>query len=601
MSDLILQALQAYGLKSKGRDEYRCKSPFRDDSDTDSFTYNASKGIGHDMVTDTGYNNRQIAAYLGIDLPDDTQRVPVEDTKRAYKDLADYAITQGVPVDVFERAGWALGSYDNRPCFSFPTPNGTRYRFIDGNQKAAKYKSQTGYKECWFGLDRAINKGQGVIVLCNGEASTIVADYFGVPAFCKTAGERRINDALLEDFVSRGYNGQVWIALDCDDTGRKQAAEIQTQIPGSVILDLGLGNKGDLANYCKINGRDSFSNLRRKIPADRPEKPDMVYAASVAISAIDDIEKADTGYPLVVPFESMHTFGGYAEVLLPGKVCMVMAATGAGKTSWLESWADFWLRRGIGGLWRGDEFSPREYHYRRIQRYGEMSMRKITMHKLALQEDANNIPAHLRTGVKMTPVEIEHYQQVSDKLSEWAGRLAYYEGRRENKTLEPMLDIMTREIQARRKSGEIVGFAVFDYIQLIRPHSQPADKNVPEHALGLIKEWTIDMDIVSLVGSQMTKSATQDIRQNRRAENADGMFVRMDKANLVLAPRILYCDHPDMEQDEQGNVKRVPSGEGLVSILKNSTGGIGDAPVKPDFEHLRWVNGRRERYSFAED
>jgi hypothetical protein len=167
--------------------------------------------------------------------------------------------------------------------------------------------------------------------------------------------------------------------------------------------------------------------------------------------------------------------------------------------------------------------------------------------------------------------------------------------------LEPMLDIMTREIQARRKSGEIVGFAVFDYIQLIRPVSQPADKNVPEHALGLIKEWTIDMDIVSLVGSQMTKSATTDIRMNRRAENADAMFVRMDKANLVLAPRILYGDDLSGATDEQGNVKRVPTGEGMVSILKNSTGGIGDAPVKPDFEHLRWINGKLNRHSTLED
>lgn len=600
MSELIIQALQAYGLKSKGHGEYRCRNPFRPDSDSgDSFTYNALKGTGHDKVTNQGYNNRQIAALLGVEMPDESQRVPVEDTKRAYKDLADYAVTQGVPVEVLEKMGWKMDTHDNRPCFSFPTPGGTRYRFIDGNQKLAKYKSQYGYKECWFGLDRAISKNQGVIVLCNGEISTIVADYYGVPAFCKTAGERKIPEHLLEDFVSRGYNGQVWIALDCDKTGHEQAQLIQQQIPGSIILDLGLGNKGDLANFCKMNARDSFANLRRKIPADRPQKPDMVYAASVAIDAIADIELADTGYPLVVPFESMHPFGGYAEILLPGKVCMVMAATGAGKTSWLESWADFWLRRGIGGLWRGDEFSPREYHYRRIQRYGEMSMRKITAHKLALQEDANNINPQLRTGQRMTAAEILHYQQVSDKLSEWTGRLAYYEGQRENKALEPMLDIMTREIQARRKGGEIVGFAVFDYIQLIRPNTQPADKNVPEHALGLIKEWTIDMDIVSLVGSQMTKSATTDIRQNRRAENADAMFVRMDKANLVLAPRILYCDHPDNEQDEQGNIKRVPSGEGLVSILKNSTGGIGDAPVKPDFEHLRWVNGKNNHYDFG--
>lgn len=598
MSDVILRALEAYKLKAKGNGEYRCISPFRSDADSDSFTYNALKGIGHDMVTDTGYNNRQIAAHLGLELPEEDERVPVQDTRRPYRDLADYAREQGVTADVFEAAGWKKDTYQNRPCLTFPTRGGVRYRFIDGQKP--KYISTAGYRECWYGLDKALLMGKGMLVLCNGEASTIVAQHFGVPAFCKTAGERRINDSLKDEFVMRGFDGQLWIALDCDDTGRKNAKEIQQQFQNAIVLDLGLSDKGDLANFCKLHTQDTLAALHRLVPVERPQKPDMVYAHSVAIHAISEIDRADTGYPLIVPFESMHQYGGYAEILLPGKLCMVMAATGAGKTSWLESWTDFWLRRGIGGVWRGDEFSPLEYHYRRIQRYGGISMRKIASHKLALQEEANHIHPQLCSGVRMAPEEIEHYQHISDGLSEWTGKLAYYEGRRENKALEPMLDIMTREIQNRRKSGEIVGFAVFDYIQLIRPQSQPADKNVPEHALGLIKEWTIDMDIVSLVGSQMTKSATQDTRRMRQVESSDAMMVRTDKANLVVAPRIIYMDDPDGKTDEQGNILQIPSGEGAVKIVKNSTGGIGYAPVVPDFERLRWINGKNNHVSFED-
>jgi hypothetical protein len=601
MSDIILQALQAYGLKSRGRGEYRCKSPFRDDSDTDSFTYNALKGTGHDKVTNQGYNNRQIADHLGIELPDDTGRVPVEDTKRAYRDLADYALTQGVPVDVFEKAGWKLDTHDNRPCFSFPTPNGTRYRFIDGNQKAAKYKSQYGYKECWFGLDRAIAMNKGAIVLCNGEASTIVAQHHGVPAFCKTAGERKIPDVLIDDFVSRGYNGHVWIALDCDATGREQAVDIQEQIPGSVVIDLQLTDKGDLANFCKLYTADSMQALQRLIPTPRPQKPDMVYAHSVAIHAINGIEEAGEGYPLVMPFECIHSLGGAAEIIPPRTIVMILAATGSGKTSFLETCADYWLRRGIGGVWRGDEFSSEGYLHRRIQRYGSLTTRQINSHRMALQEQANNVPMDMRYGKRLSASEIEHYQKVCDWLSEWKGRLSYYEARREKKYVEPMLDMMTAEIQARRKSGEVVAFAVFDYIQLMRTISKPIDDNAHEHAFGLIKEWTIDMDIISLVGSQLTKTAGDDALKNVCPTVNDGQWVRPDKANLILAPRIIYEDDPDGEVDDEGNTRRVPSGRGALSVLKNSEGAKGDGAVIPDLAQLMWVNGRKVRVSFGEE
>lgn len=601
MSDAILRALEAYGLKDKGHGEYRCKSPFRPDSDSDSFTYNALKGTGHDKVTNAGYNNYQIADHLGIELPDENQRVPVEDTKRAYRDLADYAQTQGVPVEVFEKAGWKLDTHDNRPCLSFPTPNGTRYRFIDGNLKLAKYKSQYGYKECWFGLDRAINMSKGVLVLCNGEASTIAAQYHGVPAFCKTAGERKIPEHLVEEFTERGYNGHIWIALDCDKTGQEQAFEIQHQIPGSVILDLGLADKGDLANFCKLYTHDSLQALQRLVPTPRPQKPDMVYAHSVAIHAIAGIEEAGAGYPLVMPFECIHSLGGAAEIIPPRTIVMILAATGSGKTSFLETCADYWLRRGIGGVWRGDEFSSEGYLHRRIQRYGSLTTRQINSHRMALQEQANNVPLDMRYGIRMSREQIEHYQQVCGWLSEWKGQLSYYEARREKKHVEPMLDMMTAEIQARRRRGEVVAFAVFDYIQLMRTISKTIDDNPYEHAFGLIKEWTIDMDIISLVGSQLTKTAGTDALKNVCPSVNDGQFVRPDKANLILAPRIIYVDDPDGEMDDEGNARRIPSGRGVLSVLKNSEGAKGDGATIPDLERLQWVNGRKERYSFGEE
>lgn len=587
----ILRALEPYRLKPKGRGEYRCFNPLpsRSNSDSgDSFTFNLTKGTGHDMVTNEGYSATEMRRMLNLPLPlpepngSGQYRQPVSNTRRVYRDLQDYAIEQGVEVEYFEAAKWKLDTHQNRPCFSFPTVNGMRYRFIDGGKP--KYTSQTGYKECWYGLDKAISMNAGMIILVNGEASTIVGQRYGVPAFCKTAGERAINDKLMAELKSRNYDGAFWIALDCDQTGRSTAQTIkQAQLPDAFVLDLGLTDGGDLANFCKLHTHDTLPALQRLIPRPRPDKPDIVYAHSVAINAIADIEKADDGYALITPFPCLHSLGGYAHVLEPGILAMVVAPTGSGKTSWLETWTDYWNKRGIGGVWRGDEFTPQTYHNRKIQRYGGIPTGFIRLHKQWLREERDGIPPHLRTGIRLDDKYILHYQEVSDALSEWSGKLAYYEGKRENKFIEPMLDILTRDIEMRRSSGEIVGFAIFDYIQLLRSRGaaksgKSDDDNVHEYNLGLLKEWTIDMCIVSIVGSQMTKSASDAVKRNSNVESYSPQWVRTDKANLVVYPRLNY---------EDGK----PNGTGFVHIGKNSDGIAGvDIAMIPDFERLQWVD-----------
>lgn len=582
--DPVLIALRAYGLSThRGRGEYRCRSPFRDNSESDSFTYNTEKGTGHDWVLDIGYNRKQMAERFNIVLPDDLiardERIPVNDTRRRYRDLKDYAIEQGAEVEYFERVGWKLDQYDNRPCFSFPTATGTRYRFIDGNKP--KYKSQVGYKSCWYGLDRAIAMDAEMLVLCNGEASTIVAQRYGVPAFCKTAGEQRIPDNLKDEFALKGFDGQIWIALDCDATGRKQSQEIAAQFQNAIVIDLGLGDKGDLAQFCKLYTHDSLMSLERKLPARRVPKPDIVYAHTAAIDMIESIEMADDGFGLVVPFRSLHALGGYAHIIEPGKLVIVAAPTGGGKTSWLETWADYWIRQGIGGVWRGDEFTRKEYHARRVQRYAGISTMQIRLHKKALWEQKHGVPLDMRHGQPFTAHEISYIQDVSWNVAEWSGKLGYYESRGDKRYLEPTLEIMMREIELRRKAGEVVAFAIFDYLQLLKSQGKAADDNMHEHNLGLIKDWTIDVEIVTIVGSQVTKESEAAAKRGDVQDSYNMQYIRGDKANLILHPRLLYLDS-------------IFTGEGCVFVGKNSDGRAHvTLPVAPDLERLQWLDKSR--------
>lgn len=267
----VLDYLKAYDLQDSGGDQYRANSPLRPGSNSHGFTLTVSADGEHGafQCKVTGESGSLYALAERLDIPTPDGITPVQDTKRAYRDLADYAKAHGSTADVFRAAHWAdvQQKYDaklkrERPALAFKTANGTRYRFIDGEKPT--YKSETGFKACWYGLDRALILHENFLplVLCNGEASTIVAQALGIPACCVSGGEQVYPAALVAELKSR-YQDKVLIALDCDDTGRKAAQAIKAQLVGmdATVIDLGLGDKGDLADFCMLHGADTAEKL----------------------------------------------------------------------------------------------------------------------------------------------------------------------------------------------------------------------------------------------------------------------------------------------------------------------------------------------------
>ncbi len=252
-ADAVLQELK---LRQIGEGKWRGNSPFRSDSDSDSFTltvHDAEHGAWFDHVSDTGGTLYQLAKHLGIALP---AQGPVSDTKRA-ETFEQFAQDHGVDVSVYERAGWKATTYQRIPAIAFNTKTGTRYRLLQG---PAKYKSVTGYKACWYRLEEALaiaKQSNMPLVLCNGEASTVPAQAMSVPATCITGGaERQIPEVLLQE-LTEAYRGDIVIALDCDEKGRASARKLHTQLKSVAtlkprIVDMRLGEKGDLADYLRL-------------------------------------------------------------------------------------------------------------------------------------------------------------------------------------------------------------------------------------------------------------------------------------------------------------------------------------------------------------
>lgn len=267
-------------VNEEGGGWYRMQSPLRSDSTNLSFRLHITDdehGGFIDFAADDSSRRSgslyQLAQYLGIPLPErDAQE---NDTAVPYRSLAEYADKHGVEEAVFTAAGWKQGEATNpdpndrrmRPCFIYPVAGGAhhRVRFTDGEKPKFKW-IEKGVPACWYGLERAVKKAKELnspLVIVNGEPSVIVGQHFGVPACSTTRGENGVDEELLAE-LRKHWDGRVIIAYDCDGAGRAATKKLAAQLKSFVVseVDMQLGNKGDLADLCRLFGEHTFEHLQ---------------------------------------------------------------------------------------------------------------------------------------------------------------------------------------------------------------------------------------------------------------------------------------------------------------------------------------------------
>lgn len=268
----VLAYLAGYQLKQHG-DEWRCNSPLRPGANSHSFSVRIEPDGEHGAWSDhAGGESGSLydlaeRLHIGIETAQ-TARKAVLDSNQVYKNLSDYAAFKGVPTDVFLKAKWSAEpiTYKDRPALEFPTGGGLRYRFLDGGKP--KFISAKGYKACWYGLKVAVGiareKNQP-LVICNGEPSVLVGLHYRVPACAITGGEQPTIPAPLLEELKQAWDGVIVLAMDCDAAGRKSAAG-KAQILRAAgytvnVIDLDLGDKGDLADLCKLHGDETMQQI----------------------------------------------------------------------------------------------------------------------------------------------------------------------------------------------------------------------------------------------------------------------------------------------------------------------------------------------------
>jgi len=161
---------------------------------------------------------------------------------------------------------WRETTHAGRPCLAFPTATGTRYRYLDGQEP--RYHSPAGYTRSWYRLSEAVDLARDTdqpIVLCNGEASVVAAQFCNVAAFAVAGGSEKpsIPDNLLAELREQ-WDGAIIVAFDCDKTGRSSTSQIAAQLKDAGYpihaVDLHGGPGFDLADFCRLHD-DAVSAL----------------------------------------------------------------------------------------------------------------------------------------------------------------------------------------------------------------------------------------------------------------------------------------------------------------------------------------------------
>lgn len=255
---------------------YRLNSPFRETSDSHCFklvVQDGEHGAWYDHVSKEHGSLYTLAGKLAEcgkiawKLPSTSQRTDNVTTKRAYSGLDDYAWRHYAPPEAFEAAGWTVVTRKGRPALCFTTTTGPRWRFLDG--LTPPFDSKSGYKSCWYGLERAItlanNSGQP-LVICNGEPSTVAAQHHGVAACCVTGGEKpHLSDEHLCQLQDM-WAGSIIVAFDCDPTGMQNSPKLAAQLKAAGCnvraVHLNGGLHFDLADFCALHGAESAAVLQ---------------------------------------------------------------------------------------------------------------------------------------------------------------------------------------------------------------------------------------------------------------------------------------------------------------------------------------------------
>lgn len=549
--------LGSYKFKQEKTDgmfgQYRFKgNPLREGSNSNGFILTIHADGMYGCYIDHGPSGErgslwQFAKELGIEYQ--FNRKQATKTKKGYSGLADYAETHGLTADDLTLARWSECVHQGRSALKYPTKSGNRIRYIDGGEGSPYTNEHTGYKACWYGLERAISvikSGMAFsLVIANGECSTIVGQKWMLAACCVTGGEKgKIPDYLITELQAIYPGGEIILALDCDYAGINSTMGLieQFETAGFKVryADLGFDQGGDLADFCRLFENKSEEELQTRAAAGK-----LHVAERKGLTTFEDASERVgqlirgerfSAPPLPLPFKNLRQFGGMGRMWYPGRAVVIGADTGGGKTICLETLIDFWRQLGINGAIWTPEWSDEEQVQRAIQRGGGPSLVQQIEHNGYLSAIAAGVPENKIFCERLDDDQVELAERIRDRVTNRDGHLHIVGDRRA--PIEKIVEQFEKAIANGENEGKPVTFVIIDYAQLMHPEDASrfgSELSAINESFSIFCDLLTRKQLVGVVTSQVVKDdAKTALKGNTKLTQHSMLYLRTLEANFVM-------------------------------------------------------------------
>lgn len=611
--ELVHSHLDSYGMRADGGDQFRCNNPWRAGSDSMSLRIKVASDGEHgtyfDHVSEEKGTLYGLAIKLGI-TP--TREYPeVQDSKRVYRNLEEYAALKGIPAQAFIDMKWTaeIVTVTGRPAIEFMTQGGKRWRFLDGEKPP--FISVPGYKRCWYALAEAVKlakeTGQALIV-CNGEPSTIVGQYFGLATTAVTSGEKKEIPAELIEQLKQAYDGEILVALDCDYKGVSAALVLAKQFQASGFkakaIDLYLGETGDIADFCKLHQQDALSRLGscgEIITPTISAKP--ATTPQITISYTSDIEALQTYIdeingdvlpsvpPLINPYRFLHEHGGLGHVIPAGKVLYFASVSGGTKTIGFETGWEAYQNEGTHNIvyspeWIDDRGAV-EMAARSVQRAGGVSFKEKMLQ--ALHQSERQFRSNSNTGVALSASRVSDSIAKANMLIRRPGRAFFI--KEPGLSAEKMCMQIETICDLEAAKGNIIKAGWLDFAQLLwLENSEGSGRIWIETAIGLFKDTCRRKNLVGFVSSQMRKDDSESAKNGGKLSADMMQWLSDQQANFILAfaPKMVDGKRATAIDPVSGRSVGLLRGRIVKNSLEELSNVEFDIPV--DYWRLRWMD-----------
>lgn len=297
-------------------------------------------------------------------------------------------------------------------------------------------------------------------------------------------------------------------------------------------------------------------------------------AAKLARSTILEGRQGTAALPIL--WHNLSKFGGMAQLIQPKKMVAIVGDSGDGKTSFMETQSDYWRRKGYSGIAWSPEWGIEEHVFRAVQRMGGPSAHNIIKHLTWHELKKAGCPDEKNYGSRMPDAQLSLWNEKLTQIEQWGGQLYFID--KQGVTVETLSEAANLIINAAKVDGITISYAMFDYAQLL----EDTDDSVIKKSQRMLKTLTVQNDLVTMVGSQITKEAGKSASFGGNPTHHAMAGLRSDVYNLVIVI--------SRDLDAKGE----KSTTGRIRVAKNSMGTTGQTILELDTQRMMWRDCKTE-------